>query len=111
MPSMQVMQSRRVFAESMAPCLHSCRSLLYASGSPFIVTRSATRLPTTRPDLPRVSSAKSGFFFCGMMEDPVEYSSLSVTKPNSVVDHVMISSHRRERCIMLTLQANSRSSR
>ena len=46
-----------------------------------------------------------------MIEDPVEYESLSVMKPNSVVDQVMISSHRRERCIMLTLQAYSRSSR
>ena len=32
------------------------------------------RLPTSRPDLPRASSAMSGFFFCGMMLDPVEYA-------------------------------------
>ena len=30
------------------------------------------RLPISRPDLPRASSAMSGFFFCGMMLDPVE---------------------------------------
>ena len=69
------------------------------------VTRSATRSPTTRPDLPRISSAKSGFFFWGMMLEPVLKESDKVTKPNSEVDHRMISSHRRERWIMLTAQA------
>ena len=29
------------------------------------------RLPISRPDLPRASSATSGFFFCGMIDDPV----------------------------------------
>ena len=55
--------------------------------------------------MPRVSSAKSGFFFCGMIDDPVEYESESVMNENSVDDQRMISSHRRERCIMLTLHA------
>ena len=32
-----------------------------------------------RPALPRASSATSGFFFCGMIDDPVEYESSSVT--------------------------------
>ena len=76
-----------------------------------MVTSSATKSPTTRPILPRVSSAKSGFFFCGMIDEPVAKLSESVTKPNSVVDHKMISSHRRDRCIIETLQAYSRSSR
>ena len=31
-----------------------------------------TSEPYTRPVLPRTSSATSGFFFCGMMEEPVE---------------------------------------
>ena len=30
------------------------------------------RLPIRRPDLPRASSAMSGFFFCGMIDEPVE---------------------------------------
>ena len=34
----------------------------------------------------------SGFFFCGMMLDPVENASSSVTKPNSRVAQRMISS-------------------
>lgn len=42
------------------------------SGSDFNVIMRATRSPTTRPDLPRMSSAKSGFFFWGMIEEPVE---------------------------------------
>ncbi len=29
------------------------------------------RWPTTRPVLPRASSGTSGFFFCGMMDEPV----------------------------------------
>jgi hypothetical protein len=37
-----------------------------------MVVSSDTRLPTTRPVLPRTSSAMSGFFFCGIIELPVE---------------------------------------
>ena len=70
-----------------------------------MVTKSATKSPTTRPVLPRMSSAKSGFFFCGMMDEPVENASESVTKPNSALDHRMISSARRERCMHDTLHA------
>ena len=76
-----------------------------------MVTSRPTRSPTTRPILPRVSSAKSGFFFCGMIELPVEKASESVMKEYSDDDHRMISSHRRDRCIIDTLQAYSRSSR
>ena len=46
----------------------------------------------SRPDLPRASSEMSGFFFCGMMLDPVEKASSSATKPNSRVFQRMISS-------------------
>ena len=58
-----------------------------------------------------MSSAKSGFFFCGMIEEPVEKESDRVTKPNSAVDQRMISSHKRDRCMHDTLQAYRRSSR
>ena len=44
----------------------------------------------------------SGFFFCGMMDEPVEYESESVIKPNSELDHSTISSERRDRCIAMT---------
>ncbi len=53
------------------------------------------RLPTRRPALPRASSAMSGFFFCGMMLDPVDQESCSVTKPNSRVDQRISSSASR----------------
>ncbi len=39
----------------------------------------------------------SGFFFCGMMLDPVDQESCSVTNPNSLVDHRMTSSASRLR--------------
>ena len=45
---------------------------------------SPVRLPTNRPDLPRASSAMSGFFFCGMIDDPVAQASSSRAQPNSV---------------------------
>ena len=59
----------------------------------------------TRPVLPRTSSAKSGFFFCGMIELPVENSSSIVTKPNSSLDQMMSSSARRDRCTWQTAHA------
>ena len=58
---------------------------------------SPDRLPISRPDLPRASSAMSGFFFCGMMLDPVDHESCSVAKSNSRVVQRMTSSARRER--------------
>ena len=38
----------------------------------------------SRPALPRASSAMSGFFFCGMIDEPVAKASSSSTQPNSV---------------------------
>ena len=38
------------------------------------------RSPTTRAHLPRAVSGTSGFFFCGMIEDPVVKRSGSFTK-------------------------------
>ncbi len=62
-----------------------------------------------RPDLPRASSAMSGFFFCGMIELPVENASCRVTKENSFVFQTMISSAMRETStpIMAVMKANS----
>ncbi len=37
-----------------------------------MTVRMAIRCPYTLPVLPRTSSAMSGFFFCGMMDEPVE---------------------------------------
>ena len=64
--------SSSVSAASKTGSLSSCRSRLYASGRPLSVASSPVRLPISRPALPRASSATSGFFFCGMIEEPVE---------------------------------------
>src|SRR5690625_400632 len=50
-----------------------------------------------RPDFPRASSATSGFFFCGMIDEPVEKESSRVTKENSLVAQTMTSSDNRDR--------------
>ena len=84
--------------ESKSGALSSCMSELYASGSPFIVVSTATRLPCRRPLLPRISSATSGFFFCGMIDEPVAHASANSTKPNSAVAHSVRSAASRERC-------------
>ena len=60
-----------VSSASNTASLSSCRSLLYPLGSPFIVAIHPVRWPIKRPDLPRISSSGSGFFFCGIMLLPV----------------------------------------
>ena len=69
-----------------------------------------TSAPTTRPVLPRTSSAASGFFFCGMIEEPVVKRSDSFTKPNCGVVHSTISSASRERWVAAMAAAASTSS-
>src|SRR5207253_2745883 len=96
-PVMAGSSTSRVSTESKTGSLSSWRSRLYASGSALSVASSPVRLPTSRPALPRASSAMSGFFFCGMMLDPVDQESCSVTKPNSLVDHRITSSAIRDR--------------
>jgi hypothetical protein len=49
--------------------------------------------------LARSSSAASGFFFCGMIDDPDVHASGSVTKPNSSLDQRTSSAPRRLRCV------------
>ena len=76
---------------------------------PFITVSSVMVSPNTLPLLPRTSSAMSGFFFCGMMEEPVENASSSSTNLNSQLHHMMISSEKRLRCTMMidSTDANS----
>ena len=71
MPIIICRQAARVSYASNTGSLSSCMSLLYASGSPFITVRRPIRWPYTRPVLPRISSAMSGFFFCGIILLPV----------------------------------------
>ena len=61
---------------------------------------SVIRSPYTRPVLPRTSSAMSGFFFWGIMDEPVEKRSSNVINRNSQLHHRQISSLSRDRCIM-----------
>ena len=60
--------------------------------------------PYTRPAFPRASSATSGFFFCGIMLDPVAKASGNSMKPNSALAHRTSSSASREMCMARTAQ-------
>ena len=65
----------------------------------------ALREPIRRPALPRISSKASGFFFCGMIEDPDEYASSSTANPNSDEVHNTHSSPSLDRCTPSTAHA------
>jgi hypothetical protein len=58
------------------------------------------RLPLTRPVLPRISSGTSGFFFCGMIDEPVQKRSARSTNAKRGFIQMMISSQKRERCVI-----------
>ncbi len=62
--------------------------------------------PITRPTLARISSAASGFFFCGMIDEPVVKASDSLMKLNCGVVHRTISSARRDRCVAQIVAAD-----
>ena len=51
-----------------------------------------------RPEWPRTSSAASGFFFCGMIELPVDRHRAALTKPKGWLAQMMNSSASRDRC-------------
>ncbi len=91
-------QSSQVSSASNSPSLSSCISLLYASGSPFRVIIMPVSAPCTRPHLPRISSSASGFFFCGIREEPEVTRSDSSTKPASPELKKIRSSAKRDRC-------------
>ena len=58
----------------------------------------------------RSSSAASGFFFCGMIEEPDAHASDTSQKPNSSRDHRTISAPSRERCVAQVAAAARKSS-
>ena len=102
--SMGVKVSRHSFTLSTASkiaSLSSCMSLLYASGRPFIMVSRVWRSPYTLAVLPRISSVISGFFFWGMIDEPVANASSSSMNLNSHEHQRMISSEKRDRCIMM----------
>ena len=63
----------------------------------------------TRPVLPRSSSGTSGFFFCGMIDEPVHQASARLMKPNCADDHSTSSSDMREKCVIRTAAAATNS--
>src|SRR2546423_1681406 len=67
---------------------------------------SAVAAPITRAAFPRVSSSKSGFFFCGMALLPVAYASGQHTKSNSCEGKIIISSAQRLRCSPIIASAD-----
>ena len=67
------------------------------------------RWPYIRPVLPRTSSGTSGFFFCGIILEPVQKLSPKSTKSNCAELHNTSSSEKRERCIMISEQAETNS--
>src|SRR5207253_962675 len=79
---------RSVSTVSKSGSLSSWLSLLYASGCPLMSVSRATSAPYTRPVLPRISSGTSGFFFCGMIEEPVQNRSASWTKAKRGFDQI-----------------------
>ena len=77
--------------------LSSWRSRWYASGRPLIRASIPASAPMTPAVRPRTSSAGSGFFLLGIIEEPVEKASATRTNPKRGFDHQVISSARRER--------------
>ena len=61
---------------------------------------SPTRSPVSRAARPRAISAMSGFFFCGMIEEPVAKASSSVTQPNWREVQSVTSSASRDRFVV-----------
>ncbi len=59
----------------------------------------------TRPVLPRASSGTSGFFFCGMIDEPVQKRSAMSMKPTRGLIQITSSSDMRETCVMISAAA------
>ena len=98
-----------VSTASKIASLSSCISLLYARAMPFIIVSNVILSPKTLPLLPRTSSAISGFFFCGIIDEPVENASSSSMNLNSQLHHIMISSENLERCTIIIERTDANS--
>src|SRR3954464_2819378 len=70
-----------------------------------------TRWAATRGAFARSNSAASGFFFCGMIEEPDAQASATSQKPNSWPDHSTSSPPSRERWVAQVAAALARSGR
>ena len=73
-------EAARVASASKSGGLSSCRSRWYASGSPLSVDEHRREVADHAARArPRTSSAGSGFFLFGIIDDPVEKASASRT--------------------------------
>src|SRR5712671_4008137 len=79
-------------------------------GKPFMVMKSELKPPNTRPNLPRISSSESGFFFCGIKLDPLVTPSPNSSQPNSSLEYKIQSSERRLKCNIVVEAAYKKSS-
>ena len=95
-------EPRTVSTASNSGSLSSWLSLLYANGWPFIKVSKLIKSPKTRPLFPRTNSGTSGFFFCGIMDEPVQKRSGICTKRNCADVHKIISSLIRDKCIIIS---------
>ena len=78
--------------------MSSCRSRLYVRGIPLVMVRRSIKAPFSCPDLPLRISSTSGFFFWGMILDPVQKESGSLTQPNSEEKYMIRSSESLLTC-------------
>src|SRR5439155_82598 len=76
-------------------CSRSASTALWALSSSEVSWDSAPPLASAV----RTSPAASGFFFCGMIEEPELHASGSSQKPNSLLDQSTSSAPRRERWV------------
>ena len=98
-PRAAAKDSSSVSTASKRCSLSSCMSLLYVSGKACITPWSPARWDTIRGAFARSSSAASGFFFCGMIDDEEAQSSRTSQNPNSSELHSTISAPSRDRCV------------
>ena len=79
--------------------LSSWRSLKYESGNPLRIVNIENKFPYIEPVLPLRYSSKSGFFFCGIIEDPVTTLSDKFIKLKPSELHIINSSAILDMCI------------
>ena len=78
--------------------MSSCKSLKYDKGKPFNIEIIELIFPIKIPVLPLKYSNGSGFFFCGIIDEPVTNLSFKVIMLNASEFQIMSSSAILEMC-------------